>query len=302
MGFLRDLGAAASIGISATTKQKDAEVSFQKAKEKYEKRVEGFNAAAVSACSRFEELEQAWNEAKTAIIEPGALTVDPQGNLSWGWYQPPDQPKDPAAPADAAKTVSGSLPGLAAFIGAPATTWTLVGLFGTAGTGIGISSLSGAAFTAATAAWLGRMGISGITGLGMRAAPAVLGGIGLAISLPIQVAIGAKVAGDRERKTISQIKDTTHVIDARHTIIDEMQPRPEDLGSQAREQNLQLLRGTAQLQAVLNIHDKDATETKDAVNNLLQMLVSGRELCSEMKQVMDDIERRFRLNPFPTFS
>ena len=302
MGFLRDLGAEASIGISATTKQKDAEVRFQKAKEKYEKRVEGFNDAAVSACSRFEELEQAWNEAKTAIIESGALTVDPQRNLAWGWYQPPDQPKDPAAPADAAKTVSDSLPGLAAFIGAPATTWTLVGLFGTAGTGIGISSLSGAAFTAATAAWLGRMGISGITGLGMRAAPAVLGGIGLAISLPIQVAIGAKVAGNRERKTISQIKDTTQVIDARHTIIDEMQPRLEDLGSQAREQNLQLLRGTAQLQAVLNIHDKDATETKDAVNNLLQMLVSGRELCSEMKQVMDDIERRFRLNPFPTFS
>ena len=177
-----------------------------------------------------------------------------------------------------------------------------------------------------------------------------LGGIGLAISLPIQVAIGAKVAGNRERKTISQIKDTAQVIDAQHTIIDEMQPRLEDLGSQAREQNLQLLRGTAQLQAVLNIHDKDATETKDAVNNLLQMLVlfpleyalyqipvspahrsraswnpqlevtfkyrqdylepvplgfglvSGRELCSEMKQVMDDIERRFRLNPFPTFS
>ena len=119
--------------------KKDAEVSFQKAQEKYEKRVEGFNAAAVSSCSRFEEQEQAWNEAKTAIIESGALTVDPQGDLSWGWYQPPDQPKDPAAPADAAKTVSGSLPGLAAFIGSPATTWTLVGLFGTAGTGIGIS-------------------------------------------------------------------------------------------------------------------------------------------------------------------
>ena len=130
----------------------------------------------------------------------------------------------------------------------------------------------------------------------------VLDGIGLAISLPIQVAIGAKVAGDRERKTISQIKDTTEVIDARHTIICKMQPRLKDLGSQAREQNLQLLRGTAQFKAVLNIHDKDAAETKDAVNNLLQMLVSGRELCSEMKQVMDDIERRFRLNPFPTFS
>ena len=84
MGFLRDLAAAASIGISATTKQKDAEVSFQKAKEKYEERVEGFNAAAVNACSRFEEQEQAWNEAKTAIIESGALTVDPQGTCPGG--------------------------------------------------------------------------------------------------------------------------------------------------------------------------------------------------------------------------
>ena len=302
MGFLRDLGAAASIGISATTKQKDAETSFQKAREKYENRIEKFDHVAVSACSRFEELEVAWNEAKTAIIDSGALTIDPQGNLSWGWFKPTDLPKDPAASADAAKTVSGALPSIVAFIGSPATTWTLVGLFGTAGTGIAISSLSGAAFTAATAAWLGRLGISGITGLGMRAAPAVLGGIGLVISLPIQVAIGAKVAGDRERKTIGQIEDTSRVINVRHTMMDKMQPWLEDLGSQAREQNLQLLRGTAQFQAVLTIHDKDATETKDAVNNLLQMLVNARELCSAMKQAMDETESSFRLYPFPTFS
>ena len=302
MGFLRDLGAAASIGISATTKQKDAEISFQKAREKYENRVEKFDHAAVSACSRFEELEVAWNEAKTAIIDSGALTIDPQGNLSWGWFKPTDLPKDPAAPADAAKTVSGALPSIVAFIGTPATTWTLVGLFGTAGTGIAISSLSGAAFTAATAAWLGRLGISGITGLGMRAAPAVLGGIGLVISLPIQVAIGAKVAGDRERKTIGQIEDTSRVINVRHTMMDKMQPRLTDLGNQAREQNMQLLRSTAQLQAVLNIHDKDATETKDAVNTLLEMLVNARELCSTMKEAMDDTESCFRQYPFPTFS
>ena len=92
------------------------------------------------------------------------------------------------------------------------------------------------------------------------------------------MAIGAKVAGDRERKTIGQIEDTSRVINVRHTMMDKMQPRLTDLGSQAREQNMQLLRGTAQLQAVLNIHDKDATETKDAVNTLLEMLVNAREL------------------------
>lgn len=205
MGFLRDLGAAASVGISATTKQKDAENSFEKASAAYEKRVEVFDQATVSACSRFEEMELAWNEAKTAVIESDALTIDPQGNLTWGWFKPTDLPNDPEAPADAAKTVSGSLPGLVAFIGGPPIAWSLVGLFGTAGTGVAISSLSGAAFTTATAAWLGRLGISGITGLGVRAAPAVLGGIGFALSLPIQVAIGAKVAGNRERNTIVQI-------------------------------------------------------------------------------------------------
>ena len=302
MGFLRDLRAAATVGLAATTKQKDAESNFQRQHERYEKRTEGFDQSAVSACSRFEELELAWNEAKAAVIQSEALTVDPQGNLSWGWFQPADQPTDPAAPADPAKTVSGSLPGLVAFIGAPATAWTLVGLFGTAGTGVAISSLSGAAFTAATTAWLGRLGIAGIAGLGMRAAPAVLGGIGLVISLPIQVAIGAKVAGNRERKAITQINETSQVMVLRHSIMNKIQPRLEDLGGRAREQILQLLHATAQLQAVLNLHGQDSTEAKESVNDLLQMLLQARELCAEMKQTMEKTESCFRKNPFPTFS
>ena len=302
MGLLRDLGAAATIGITATTKQKDAEASFEKAKTKYQIRVEAFNHKAVSACSRFQEMEEAWNEAKTAIIESGALTIDPQGNLSWGWFKPTEMPNDPSAEADAAKTVSGSLPGLVVFIGAPATTWTLAGLFGTAGTGVAISSLSGAAFTAATAAWIGRLGISGVTGLGMRAAPAVLGGIGLAISLPIQIAIGAKVAGNRERRTITQIDETTSVINERMTVIEKMQPTFDDLATKAREENLKLMRGTAQLQAILTIHDHETPEAKETINKSLEILVTTRELCSAMKQAMDDTERGFKLHPFPAFS
>ena len=129
-----------------------------------------------------------------------------------------------------------------------------------------------------------------------------IGRSGLAIRRPIQGAIEAKVADDRERKTIGQIEDTCRVLNVRHTMIDKMKPRLEDLGSQAREQNMQLLRGTAQRQTVLNIHDKDATETKDAVNTLLEMLVNARELCSAMKEAMDDTESSFRQYPFPTFS
>ena len=92
------------------------------------------------------------------------------------------------------------------------------------------------------------------------------------------------------------------MVNIRHTMMDKMQPRIEDLGSQAREQNMQLLRGTAQLQAVLNIHDKDSTEAKDAVTTLLELLVNARELCSSMKEAMDETESCFRQYPFPTFS
>ena len=74
------------------------------------------------------------------------------------------------------------------------------------------------------------------------------------------------------------------------------------MGGQAREQNLQLLRATAQLQAVLNLHEQDSAEAKESVNDLLQMLLQARELCAGMKQTMEETESCFRKNPFPTFS
>ena len=302
MGFLRDFGAAATVGLTATTKQKDAEASFEQNRQKYEIRTNRFNQAAISACSRFEEMELAWNEAKAAVIESGALTVDPQGNLAWGWFRPTDLPTDPSVSVDPVKAGFGAVPGMFVGVGAPVATWTLVGLYGTAGTGVAISSLSGAAFTTASAAWLGRLGISGAVGLGMRGAPAVLGGIGLVVGLPVQVLVGAKVAGNRERKAVTQINANSRVMGLRDIFMNEEQPGLEDLGSRARAQNLQLLHGTAQMQATLNLHGQDATQTRDTVNNLLQLLVQARELCAEMKRTMEAIENWFRDNPFPPFS
>ena len=107
------------------------------------------------------------------------------------------------------------------------------------------------------------------------------------------------MAGNRERRTIVQIDETTGVIDERLTVIARMHPRFEDLATKAREKNLKLVRCTAQLQATLTVHDKDAPKTQDAVNNLLELLVAARELCSAMKQAMDDTESGFKLHPFP---
>ena len=302
MGLLRDLGAAATVGIVATTKHKDAETDYEQRQDRYNSRVERFGRTVANSCTRFEELEQAWNDAKTSVTSgSGALKVDPRGNLSWGWFEPSDLPDDPCVAPDAAKTVSGSIPGIVSFIGAPAVTWTLVGLFGTAGTGVAINTLSGAAFTTASAAWLGRMGIAGITGLGVRAAPAVLGGVGLIVSLPVQIAVGAKVAGNRERKAINQIDATSRIMRIRTSFMDSVGIKFEELGNEARQLNFQLLQTTAEFLANLNVHGQGSNQAKDSVASLLQLLVQAQELCARMKQTMEETERFFSENPFLTF-
>ena len=78
-----------------------------------------------------------------------------------------------------------------------------MGAFATAATGTAISTLSGAAAGAATAAWIGRaatFGLAGATGGRLALGPIAL------VSLPVQAAIGAKLAGNRERNAIRRYK------------------------------------------------------------------------------------------------
>ena len=89
-------------------------------------------------------------------------------------------------------------------IGTPAALWTLVGIYGTAATGIAIGALSGAAAGAATAAWIGRAATLGMGG--MTAGRIALGPIGVAASL-LTLPTGAAIAGNRERNYIRKANE-----------------------------------------------------------------------------------------------
>lgn len=106
------------------------------------------------AQAAFQNLADAYQEAKQALIDSGALQVDQQGNIKAGWYQDSQSYEDQrvAGKSNAGVAAGGGALGIAGAIGAPAAAWGLVGAFGTASTGAAISGLSGAAATSATAA------------------------------------------------------------------------------------------------------------------------------------------------------
>lgn len=299
MGFLRDLGAAATVGISATTKQKQAELRYENWVAGYNHRVEEFNRTVLKTISQFEEMSEAWEDAKATVIRTGALTVDPDGALSYGWFQPVARPshQPPGPGVNVSASAAGSIPGLAGLVGAPVATWTLVGILGTAGTGATISGLSGAAFTAATAAWLGRLGIAGAAGLGMRAAPLALGGVGLAVGLPIQIVVGANVAGRRERKVIAQIDSAISALRSRDSTMNGFRPEFEDLGSRARSMCLSLVRGTTNLQTSVDLQGTDSPAAQEAVRTLLNLMVDAQGLCADLRDLLERVERALMPKP-----
>ena len=55
--------------------------------ENHEKSAERYLIARVSAWTKFANLEQAWEDAKRAAVESGALMADEQGKVWRGWYK-----------------------------------------------------------------------------------------------------------------------------------------------------------------------------------------------------------------------
>ena len=220
MGFGRDLGAALSMGLSATTKHKEAERVHEKRNDAYRRRVAVFNEVLQKTASSIQRLEGEYESARDVLIGSGAVTVDADGNVDYGWYRPIKGAQAVGNGTDRSQALIGTLPAFGVAVGAPAITWTLVGAFGTAATGTAISALSGAAAGAATAAWIGRAATLGLAG--MTAGRVALGPIAL-LSMPVQAAIGAKVAGNRERQAIRQFKDQTQEMNRIEGIMSDLQ-------------------------------------------------------------------------------
>ena len=292
MGFRRNLGAAFTMGAMATTKLKDTQSELQAQHERYQSIAGEFCSLYERTVKKFEEISQAWDKAKEALITSGAYRVSDSGVLEYGWL-------DTVTPADVqgsetqrnpAAGVAGSAATVGATIGAPVLAWTMVGALGTASTGAAISGLSGAAATSATAAWFGG-GAAAAGGLGMAAAPFALSGIGLIVGLPIHVAIGSKVAGRSERKNLEKIKEQKRLILTRSTHIKRYENCLNQIFPEAAETTTALISKTANLRTMREFLQEGDPKLVASAKSLLESMAKAQELCARMQSISDNIRR-----------
>ena len=281
MGFLRDAGAALSMGMSTTTKHKDAERAYKERKAQHDPAVTRFNELVIRTYEAVDALEGQYLSARDALISTGALTIDETGNVNYGWYRPFDAAHANDDGPDLKQSAIGSVPAFATAVGAPAAVWTLAGALGTAGTGVAISALSGAAAGAATAAWIGRAATLGLGG--MTAGRVALGPIALA-SLPVQAAIGAKIAGNRERKAIAKYDAAMTEIERREAIVSQHTPSLQKCRQRARQLSTAMTRHTDQLETA----EAGGSAAQDAVARLAVDMEQAESL---IRQFVDTIEQ-----------
>ena len=285
-GFLRDAGAALTMGVSATTKHKDAERAYKEREAQHDQVISRFNEDVVRTSEAIDALESEYLSARDAIINSKALTVDESGNISYGWYLPFDPAHADSDGPDVKRSAIGSVPAFATAVGAPVAVWTLASVLGTAGTGVAISSLSGAAAGAATAAWIGRAATLGLGG--MTAGRFALGPIALA-SLPVQAAIGAKVAGIRERKAIAGYDAAEQEMDRREAIVTRHAPGLREYRQQAR----QLATTTARHIAQLETADTGSQAAHDAVSRLAVDMEQAESLIRRFWSMIEQAQWEF---------
>ena len=195
MGFARDLGAAMTFGLSATTKHREAETKYGNRRKQHERRLNAYNEVQSQVQSSLEAMDAHFAAAQEILLSTGALISDVDSNVIYGWYRPQEEVESVENNPDYARSFVGAIPAFGLGIGTPAAIWTLVGIYGTAATGTAIGALSGAAAGAATAAWIGRAATLGLGG--MTAGRIALGPIGVAASL-VTLPLGAALARNRE--------------------------------------------------------------------------------------------------------
>ena len=289
MGFLRDAGAALTMGISATTKHKDAERAYKEREAQHDQLISRFNEDVIRTSEAIDSLESEYLSARNAIINSKALTIDESGNISYGWYRPFDPAHADSGGPDMKQSAIGSVPAFATAVGTPAAVWTLAGTLGTAGTGVAISSLSGAAAGAATAAWIGRAATLGLGG--MTAGRFALGPIALA-SLPVQAAIGAKVAGIRERNAIARYDAAEGEMNRREEVVTRYTPELREYRQEAR----QLATTTARHSDQLEVAEAGSEAARDAVSRLAVDMEQAESLIRRFWDMIEQAQQEFDLS------
>ena len=246
MGLGRDLGAALTFGLSSTTKQKEAEVKYGERQKLHQQRLNSFNEVQRHIQTCVEAMDAQFATAQEVLLSTGALTTDINNNVIYGWYNPEEGIGEVEKNPDYARSALGAIPAFGLGIGTPAVIWTLVGIYGTAATGIAIGALSGAAAGAATAAWIGRAATLGLGG-GMTAGRIALGPIGLVASLAT-LPIGAAIAGNRERNYIQQTADATREMSLYESILNRSRSKMLPLQPRISVATANIQRHTSQLE------------------------------------------------------
>ena len=201
MGFIRDLGAAMSFGLSVTTRHKVASAKYGDRRKQHEGHLNSYNEVQAQVQSSLEAMDAHFAAAQEVLLATGALRSDIDNNVICGWYRPQEEVESVENNPDYSRSLKGAIPAFGLGIGTPAAIWTIVGIYGTAATGTAIGTLSGAAAGAATAAWIGRAATLGLGG--MTAGRIALGPIGVAASL-VTLPLGVAVSRNRERNYIQQ--------------------------------------------------------------------------------------------------
>ena len=282
MGFGRDLAAAMTFGLSATTKHKEAEVKRGSREKQHGRRLNSYNEVQEQVQSGVEAMDAHFAAAQQVLLSSGALTCDVNNNVIHGWYMPQEEVESVENKPDYARSSIGAIPAFGLGIGTPAAIWTLVGIYGTAATGTAIGVLSGASAGAATAAWIGRAATLGLGG--MTAGRIALGPIGAAASL-LTLPLGAAVAGNRERNYIQRTKEAAPKMARLEEVLEQSRNRMMPL-------QLQMAATTADMQRHFSQLETATPNTPEAQDIARKLDIDMRKAAALKNELIEIIKER----------
>ena len=281
MGFGRDLGAAVTFGLAATTKHKEAEVEYETRRNQHQRRLNSYNEIQAQVQSGLEAMDAHFVAAQQVLLSTCALISDINNNVIQGWYRLKEEVETVENNPDYARSSKGAIPAFGLGLGTPALIWTVVGIYGTAATGTAIGALSGAAAGAATAAWIGRAATLGVGG--MTAGRIALGPIGAAASL-LTLPLGAALAGNRERNYIQRTKEAVHKMACLEEIVERCRNQMMPLQPQMAVCTADIQRHTSQLET----STPNTPEAQDIAHKLDIDMRKGAALKNELAEIISE--------------
>ena len=117
MGFGRDLGAAVTFGLAATTKHKQAEVKHETRRKQHQRRLTSYNDIQAQVQSSVEAMDARFTATKEVLLSTGALTSDVNNNVIYGWYKPQEETESVENNPDYARSSIGAIPAFGLGIG-----------------------------------------------------------------------------------------------------------------------------------------------------------------------------------------